>query len=525
MLRKCSRISLWFVAASLLVAVSLPAQTFSPWSTVENLGPVVNSGASDSCLFVTSSGLRLYFGSNRPGTHGGLDLYVAQRASLKEPWGEPQNLGPTLNTGTADHLPFITPDGHTMIFASDRPGGAGLNDLYSSFRRNAADDFGWEAPVRIAELSSSGDDIGAWGFIDRATGLLNLYFASDRSGGLGGYDIYGSTLQADGSFSAPALVPNLSTNLNDLMPTISENGLELYLTSNRVGGLGGLDIWTSIRSATSEPWSAPVNVGAPVNSSAGEQRAGTFGNGTELYFFSPRAGGLGGNDLYRARRTRTTLIPLVGSTQGAHGSAFRTSAQLSNPGNSEITGSIVFHPAGIPSGNSNPQFAYRLGPYESQALPDVMASIGVSGVGSLEIVPDAGQAPASSFRIENGPNSVVVPPVEAHSVMHAGTHSAIKMPSDSNRFRVNIGIRTLAAGATIWVCMHEPDGTFIRGFTRYFPQNYVVQMPVSELLGGEVAANQMVMFTVNAGSAVILASTLENSGTASTLQVVRRVGD
>jgi hypothetical protein len=523
--RKRSPAFHWLIIASFVVAVSLSAQTFSPWTKVENLGPIVNSATSDSCLFVTSSGLSLYFGSSRPGGLGGLDLYVAQRATLKDPWGEPKSLGPTMNTEAFDHLPYITPDGHTMIFTSDRAGGAGLNDIYSSFRRNAADDFGWEAPVRIAELSSSADDYGPWGFIDPATGRLVLYLGSDRSGGVGGYDLYASTLQADGTFSVPELVPELSTVDLDVMPTIREDGLELYLTSNRAGGMGSVDMWTSTRASTSEPWSTPVNVGPPVNTSSGEQRAGTFGNARELHFFSGRPGGQGGTDLYRATRARTTLIPVVGSTRGAQGSAFRTSGELSNPGETEISGRLVFHPAGTPAGDNDPWVAYRLAPYESQALPDVMASIGVSGVGSLEIIPEEGAAPASVFRVENGGSSTVVPAVEPDSVMMTGTHSAVKMPSDMNRFRVNIGVRTLGSGATIWVCMHDPDGTYIRGFTRYFQANDLVQVPVAELLGGEVTAGQMVMFTVNAGSAVIYASTLENNGSGSTLQIVRRVGD
>lgn len=516
-------VCLWIAIASLLT-VSMAAQTFSPWSKVENLGPVVNSSASDSCLFVTNSGLSLYFGSSRTGTLGFLDLYVSERATKDGPWGEPKSLGPVMNTTGYDHLPFITPDGHTMVFSSDRAGGAGFNDLYTSFRRNAADDFGWEAPVRIAELSGPTDEYGAWGFRDPATGALTLYFASDRTGGLGAHDIYSSTLQADGKFSTPTVVQELSTTVGDVMPTIREDGLELYLTSNRPGGLGSVDIWTSTRATTSERWSAPVNVTA-LNSTVGEQRAGTFGNGSEIYFFSSRAGGNGGSDLYRATRSRTTIIPIAGTTSGARGAAFRTSAQLSNPGDKEISGRIVFHPAGVPAGDSDPSFTYRLAPYESQTLADVMASIGATGVGSLEIVPTAGDEPATAFRIHNGGSSVIVPPMDASTVMTAGTHSAVKMPSDTEHYRMNVSVRTLDTGATIWVCMHDPNGTYIRGFTRHFAANTLVQMPISDLMGGEVTSGQMVMFTVKAGSAAIYASTLENHGTGSTLHVVRRIGE
>jgi hypothetical protein len=518
------KLSLWLLAFSFLVALSLPAQTFSPWSKVENLGPIVNSTAGDSCLFVTRSGLSLYFGSTRPGGLGALDLYVSSRATKSDPWGAPQSLGAKMNSTGNDHLPYITPDGHTMIFASNRPGGAGGDDLFLSFRRNAADDLGWETPVALTELNTAAVEYAPWGFIDGA-GTLTLYFASDRAGGAGLEDIYASTLQADNTFSTPVAVAGLNTSASDVMPTIREDGLEMFLTSNRTGGLGSADIWTAVRGSTSEPWSAPRLVAGPVNSTSGEQRGSTIGDGTELYFFSGRPGGTGGTDLYRATRTRTTFVPVVGRAAGAHGSTFVTSAQLSNPGEHPASGHLVFHPAGVEASASDPFYAYRLGPYESLALPDLMTSIGTVGIGSLEIVPDEGPAPASTIRIESGVNSVVVPAVGPDALLTKGMHSAVKMPSGQNRFRTNVGVRAFESGATIWVCMHQPDGTYIRGFTREFAPNTLLQMSIADLYEGPVEPDQMVMFTVNAGSAVIYVSTVENNGSSSTLQLVQPVGN
>jgi hypothetical protein len=507
----------------LLFTVPAAAQTFSAWSKSENIGAVVNTPDRESCIFVVDSGLVLYFASTRPGGSGGLDIYFTERASRFDPWGEPQNIGPLVNGPDADHLPFVTPDGHRMYFASTRPGDAPGYNLYASFRRNPADHFGWEAPVAVAELNSTSNDFAPWGFVDPATGRFALYFASDRPGGPGGYDIYAAELQSDGKFSPPILVEELSGPKTDYLPSIRKDGLEMFLSSDRPGGYGGIDIWRSTRSTTAEPWSAPVNLGPGVNTSAGEMRGATYGDGRELYFFSSRSGGAGGLDIYKAVRTKTSLFPITGSTRGAHGSVFRTSAQLSNPGEFEIEGDLVFHPAGVEASSSNPSYRYRLGPYESQSLTDVIASIGASGLGSLEVVPDVGPIPAVAVRINNGNSPVSVPPLDPASVMVAGMHSAMKMPGDTGNSRTNIAIRTMDSGAKIWVCMHDPDGTFIRGFTREFPPNYLIQMPVAELLGGEVRADQMVMFTVNGGSAVISASTSENSGTATTHEVIRAV--
>jgi hypothetical protein len=518
-------ISLWCAVLVLLLALPATAQTFSAWSRSENIGTVVNSPDRESCIFVADSGLVLYFASTRPGGSGGLDIYFSERASRSDPWGEPQNIGAVVNGPDADHLPFVTPDGHTMYFASTRPGDQAGYNIYSSFRRNPADHFGWEAPVAVAELNSASNEFAPWGFVDPATGRFVLYFASDRPGGEGGYDIYASELGRDGKFSQPLLVEELSGPKTDYLPSIRKDGLEMFVSSDRPGGFGGIDIWRSTRSTTAEPWSTPVNIGPGVNTSAGEMRGATYGDGRELYFFSSRSGGAGGLDIYSAVRTRTALFPVTGSTRGAHGSVFRTSAQLSNPGEFAIEGDLVFHPAGVEASSSDPSYRYRLGPYESVSLSDAVASTGASGVGSLEVVPDVGFAPAVSVRIASGNSLFSIPALDPDNVMVAGAHSALKMPGDTGKFRTNIAIRAMDSGATIWVCMHEPDGTFIRGFTREFPPNYLIQMPVSDLMGGEVKADQMVMFTVNGGSAVISASTVENGGMAATLEVIRPVWD
>src|SRR5438105_13430096 len=72
----------------------------SPWSDPVNLGPVINGpGLDNRRPAISSDGLSLYFSSNRPG--GGLPdtgpIFVSHRASLNDPWGEPQNPGPGIN--------------------------------------------------------------------------------------------------------------------------------------------------------------------------------------------------------------------------------------------------------------------------------------------------------------------------------------------------------------------------------------------------------------------------------------------
>jgi hypothetical protein len=117
-LQQNPRIDLCVALLALLVVFPARAlaQHFSEWSPPVNLGPTVNTPDFEVCPSITKSGLSLYFGSNRPGGSGGVDIYVSQRLSRNDPWGPAQNLGPTVNSPVTDNCPFVTPDGQTLIF-------------------------------------------------------------------------------------------------------------------------------------------------------------------------------------------------------------------------------------------------------------------------------------------------------------------------------------------------------------------------------------------------------------------------
>jgi hypothetical protein len=73
---------------------------------------VVNSSVGDEGPAVSKNGLSLFFGSNRLGGSGGVDIWVSQRASLDDAWGPPINLGSTVNTPFIESTPAISRDGH-----------------------------------------------------------------------------------------------------------------------------------------------------------------------------------------------------------------------------------------------------------------------------------------------------------------------------------------------------------------------------------------------------------------------------
>jgi hypothetical protein len=126
---------------------------------------------------------------------------------------------------------------------------------------------------------------------------------SSKAGGLGGIDIYVSAL-VGGFFQPPTAVSELNTAQFDLTPNVRFDGLEIVFASDRPGGVGGRDLWGATRSSVSGTWSTPVNLGVLVNSASGENFPSLSGDRTSLLFSSDRPGGFGATDLYVSTRQK-----------------------------------------------------------------------------------------------------------------------------------------------------------------------------------------------------------------------------
>ena len=294
------------------------ALAFGPWGAPVNLGKTVNSPYNDQHPSISKDGLSLYFVSNRPGGFGGNDIWVTQRATVGDTWGKPRNLGPAINTSSSDFAPDLTIDGHHLYLNSDRPGGCGGSDLYVAERRDKDDDFSWGAPQNLGcTINTTYDEAGPTFFEDPETGAQSLYFTSlSRPGGLGDFDIYVSTRSGDDApWGAGVDVTALNGPYRDTRTAIRRDGLEMFLSSDskgRLGGQGSQDLWVSTRATTRDPWSTPVNLGPTVNSADFDGAPALSFDGTTLYFFSGRPGGFGGYDLYVTTRTRHRGPDVVG---------------------------------------------------------------------------------------------------------------------------------------------------------------------------------------------------------------------
>jgi hypothetical protein len=104
------------------IYVSKRATVNDPWDDPVNLGPVVNSPYNEYEPYVSSDGLLLLFndwpfqGTSRPGGYGAGDMWMARRANLSEPWQAPVNLGPKLNGPGSEGGQRLSPDGRTLYF-------------------------------------------------------------------------------------------------------------------------------------------------------------------------------------------------------------------------------------------------------------------------------------------------------------------------------------------------------------------------------------------------------------------------
>ncbi len=278
----------------------------SEWSAPVNLGAPVNSAASEMNAALSPDELSLYFVSTRAGGVGGADIWVSRRASPDAPWGDPVNLGPNVNGPGIDASPALSLDGHLLFFSSDRPGGQGSNDIYVARRADKSDDLGWGPAVPLGpEVNTAAFEAGGFYVQSEEDGSANLYFV--RGPNSVALDIYVVAVTADGETRGPA-VPVAELNdpdpaITDAHPSVRVDGREVFLYSNRAGGSGGNDLWTSTRRSVHEPWSPPVNLGAPLNTTAGETQPTLSHDGRTLIFASTRTGGLGASDIWMSTRT------------------------------------------------------------------------------------------------------------------------------------------------------------------------------------------------------------------------------
>ena len=227
---------------------------------------------------------------------------------------------------------------------------------------------------------------------------------------------------------------------------------------------------------------------------------------------------------------RAGVVLGAGSAQGAAGSNFKTSMQLSDPGSVSIRGRLVFHALGQAGQSTDPSLPYTLNSGQVLSFPDIVSAIGGSGLGSIDVIADSSYAPLVVTRIFNdggaaGTAGFSEPLVRLNDqyVINSGDSAFLLAPSDFSKFRMNVAIRSLADGATVELTVLSPNGPTIADITKTYPPDEFDLESTAQLFPGvSIPANALLRVRVSAGRAVVGGVTVDNTTNDTGLQLGTR---
>lgn len=264
-------------------------------ATITNIGSPVNTAASEYVPVISADQSVLVFTYRGEESTGGLqgdegyfeDVFISYKTDGT--WSKPVSIGENINTYGHDAAIALSPDGKKLFIYKNASSDKG--DIYLSRLEGKS----WGTPER---LKGSVNTLTAWeGSVSLSPDEKIIYFSSERSGGFGGKDLYRAELMADGTWgNVMNLGPGINTPYDDDAPFIHPDGRTMYFSSSGHNSMGGYDIFKT--ELTGETWSAPVNIGYPINTPGDDIYFVLAANGTTGYYASGKAGGAGQQDIY-----------------------------------------------------------------------------------------------------------------------------------------------------------------------------------------------------------------------------------
>lgn len=203
---------------------------------------------------------------------------------------DPQPLSDSINSEMDELGLSMTYDRRHMILTRR----AAREDLYESHVKKGQ----WGKAEPIISLNSL-DNEGAASL--SGDGELLVFTACNRAHNVGSCDLYFS-FNTDTGWTTPELMPLINSNEWDSQPSLSSDGRAIIFSSERSGGLGGRDLWLSVQGENG--WIQPINLGSSVNSPGNEENPFLHSDENTLYFTSDYWPGFGGRDLFMTHRKR-----------------------------------------------------------------------------------------------------------------------------------------------------------------------------------------------------------------------------
>ncbi len=261
-----TRHSLATLSVLFATVINIQAQS----EKLQNLGPAVNSEYNEIAPVISPDGQTLYFSrishpQNSFGDKGSQDIWFAEAINNGDQWGLARRLPAPLNKEEYNSLYSITPDGNTMLIKGAYKNGRYETRGFSTSQRQAR---GWSAPEKLdipgyEKISKGQFDCGV---LSNDGKVLVMSFSEKKNSKQD--DIYVSFKEKNGSWSRPQdLGSEINTDqFTETTPFLAADGVTLYFSSNRDGGLGSNDIYYTKRIDKSwKRWSKPVNLGPAVN--------------------------------------------------------------------------------------------------------------------------------------------------------------------------------------------------------------------------------------------------------------------
>ncbi len=265
---------------------------------INNIGDKVNSTADDYYSIFGSGDSIMYLTSRRQHHEKAKrseldnkfyeDIYYSVNKDGE--WGEAVNIGkPISDMGSNTAAVGLSADGKNLfVYKGDKQGG----NLYSSQVKKGS----WSSPKSMSRFNSKQRETGMSLSKDGKT----IYFiSSDEKETYGGKDVFFSERTAVNKWGKPENIGRtINTTYDEEGVYISNDGQTLYFSSRGHNSMGGYDVFKSVKDDLGE-WTSPVNLGYPINTPDDELFYSTDEGGKYAYYSADRLGSLGGKDIFQ----------------------------------------------------------------------------------------------------------------------------------------------------------------------------------------------------------------------------------